>query len=87
VIGAIHGKGLVAGIQVVRAGTKEPDAELAFKVVEKAYEKGLLFFAPVGYGSATIKVAPPLVITDDMLGDGLMALREAFAEARAELGR
>jgi 4-aminobutyrate aminotransferase/(S)-3-amino-2-methylpropionate transaminase len=87
VIGAVHGKGLVAGIQVVRAGTKEPDAELAFKVVEKAYEKGLLFFAPVGYGSATIKVAPPLVITDDMLGDGLMALREAFAEARAELGR
>jgi 4-aminobutyrate aminotransferase-like enzyme len=87
VIGAIHGKGLVAGIQVVHQGSKEPDSELAHAIVERAFRKGLLFFAPVGFGNATVKVAPPLTITDDMLDDGFVALREAFAEAITDLGR
>jgi len=87
VIGAIHGKGLVAGVQLVKQGTKEPDAELASRIVEKAYQKGLLFFAPVGYGGGTVKISPPLVISDDMLADAFVALNEAFAEATAELGR
>jgi len=81
VIGAVHGRGLVAGLQVVHPGSKEPDGGLAHRIVEKAYEKGLLFFAPVGYGSATVKIAPPLVITDGMLRDGVSVLRESFAEA------
>ena len=81
VIGAVHGRGLVAGLQVVHPGGKEPDGGLAHRIVEKAYEKGLLFFAPVGYGSATVKIAPPLVITDGMLRDGVSVLRESFAEA------
>ncbi len=86
-IGAIHGKGLVAGIQMVHEGTKEPDAELAHRIVEKSYQKGLLFFAPVGFGSGTVKISPPLVISDDMLADAFTALDEAFAEATVELGR
>ncbi|NPV08727.1 MAG: aspartate aminotransferase family protein [Anaerolineae bacterium] len=87
VIGVIHGKGLVAGIQIVRPGTKDPDTDLAHKIVEKSYQKGLLFFAPVGYGAATVKIAPPLVISNDMLDDAFVALNEAFAEAIDELGR
>ncbi|MGI6208227.1 MAG: aspartate aminotransferase family protein [Anaerolineae bacterium] len=87
VIGTIHGRGLVAGIQIVKPGTKEPDAELANRIVEKSYQKGLLFFAPVGYGGATVKIAPPLVISDEMLEDAFVALNEAFAEAIEDLGR
>ncbi|MHB0878579.1 MAG: aspartate aminotransferase family protein [Anaerolineae bacterium] len=87
VIGAMHGRGLVAGVQIIRQGTKEPDAELAHRIVEKSYQKGLLFFAPVGFGSATVKLAPPLIITDAMLEDAFVALREAFAESLVELGR
>jgi len=87
VVGAIHGRGLVAAIQIVRPGTKEPDAALAHKTVEKCYQKGLLLFAPVGFGSAAIKIAPPLVIDDDMLTDGCAALREAFNEAVEASGR
>ena len=84
VIGAVHGRGLVAGIQVVHEGGKDPDAELAHRIVEKSFQKGLLFFAPVGFGSATVKVAPPLTITDAMLDDGFVALGQAFTEATAE---
>jgi len=84
VIGCVHGKGLVAGIHVVKKGGKEPDGELAFKVVERCAQKGLLFFAPVGYGGATIKIAPPLTITEPAIKDGAQALREAFEEVLSE---
>ena len=81
VIGCVHGKGLVAGLQIVRPGTKDPDPDLAHAIVERSYQKGLLFFAPVGYGGACVKVSPPLTITANAIRDGLEALGEACAEA------
>jgi 4-aminobutyrate aminotransferase-like enzyme len=48
VLGCVQGKGLVAGIQVVKPGTKSPDADMALKINEKCFHKGLLMFAPVG---------------------------------------
>jgi 4-aminobutyrate aminotransferase / (S)-3-amino-2-methylpropionate transaminase / 5-aminovalerate transaminase len=81
VIGCIHGKGLVAGLQIVRPRTKEPDHDLAHRIIEKAFQKGLLFFAPVGVGGGCVKVSPPLCITEAALRDGLQALDEACDEA------
>lgn len=86
VIGAVHGKGLVAGLHMVLAGGKEPDGELAFRVVERCYQKGLLMFAPVGFGGATIKISPPLVITADAVAEGISVLEEALVESMQELG-
>ncbi|MFB3819686.1 MAG: aspartate aminotransferase family protein [Candidatus Methylomirabilales bacterium] len=81
VIGAVHGRGLVAGLHCVRPGGIEPDGELAFAVVEHAVRKGLLLFAPVGFGGATVKIAPPLPIGEEAIRDGLAALDEAFRAA------
>ncbi|MGQ9629339.1 MAG: aspartate aminotransferase family protein [bacterium] len=80
-IGAVHGKGLVAGLHMVKPGSIEPDGDLAFEIVEKCYEKGLLMFAPVGYGGATVKIAPPLCINKEALEEGLMVIEEAIGEA------
>jgi len=80
-IGAVHGKGLVAGMMIVQPGTTEPDGDLAFAIVGRAVEKGLLFFAPVGPGGGTVKVAPPLCITAEAVRDGAQALGEAIAES------
>ena len=80
-IGRVAGKGLVAGLPCVRPGTTEPDADLAFDVVRRAMHKGVLMFAPVGFGGATIKISPPLVITEDAILESVDALEEAFAEA------
>ena len=80
-IAVVHGKGLVAGVQCVKAGSEEPDGDLAFRVVDLCYKKGLLMFAPVGFGGATVKIAPPLVITAKQLDESLAVLAEAFAEA------
>jgi len=82
VVGAVLGRGLVAGLHLVRPGTGEPDGELAFAVVERALQKGLLLFAPVGLGAATVKICPPLPIEAGAVWDGLKALGEALAEAR-----
>lgn len=80
-IGHVAGKGLVAGIACVVPGSKEPDAALAWDVVRRAVEKGVLMFSPVGYGGGTIKICPPLVITEAAIDDSFGALEEAFAEA------
>src|SRR5579883_907764 len=83
-IGRVEGKGLVAGVACVRPGGMEPDGDLAFDVVNRSIEKGVLMFAPVGYCGATIKICPPLVITEEAMRDSLAAFGEAFAEAVAE---
>ncbi len=83
-IGCVAGKGLVAGLACVRPGTTEPDSALAFDVVRRSMEKGVLMFAPVGFGMATLKICPPLVITADAIEESCGVLDEAFAEAIRE---
>ncbi len=81
--GAVDGKGLVAGIACVRPGSKEPDADLAWNIVEKSIEKGVLMFSPVGFGGGTVKICPPLVINEEALSESLDAFEEAVHEALA----
>jgi 4-aminobutyrate aminotransferase/diaminobutyrate-pyruvate transaminase/4-aminobutyrate aminotransferase/(S)-3-amino-2-methylpropionate transaminase len=83
-IGCVQGKGLVAGVTSIRPGTREPDGELAWEAVGRAIEKGVLMFSPVGFGGSTIKICPPLVITEEAVLDSLAGFEEAFAEAVAQ---
>jgi 4-aminobutyrate aminotransferase/(S)-3-amino-2-methylpropionate transaminase len=80
VLGCVQGKGLVAGIQVVKKGTKEPDAETAVEINVKCFHKGLLMFAPVGIAGECIKISPPLMITKEALEEGISVLEEACDE-------
>ena len=80
VLGVVQGKGLVAGIQCVKSGTKEPDSELAVKINERCFQKGLLMFAPVGVGGECLKIAPPLCITEEQLREGITTFAEAVEE-------
>jgi 4-aminobutyrate aminotransferase-like enzyme len=82
-LGWASGKGLVAGIQVVKPGTKTPDAATATAINVKCYQKGLLMFAPVGIGGECLKIAPPLSITKDALIEGIQVFEAACAEVLA----
>jgi len=82
-IGCVAGKGLVAGLACVKPATTEPDSALAVRVVQGAMERGVLMFAPVGFGMATVKISPPLVITEAAVDESTGVLEEAFAEAVA----
>ena len=79
VILAHHGKGLVAALHCVRPGSDEADAQLAWRVVGRAVQTGLLLFGPVGYGGASVKLAPPLVIEQDAVVEAMAVLEAAFA--------
>jgi len=80
VLGCVQGKGLVAGIQVVKQGTKTPDPEIALKINIACFHKGLLMFAPVGAEGDCIKIAPPLTIPEDALRESIQVLEEAVDE-------
>ncbi|GAB6164606.1 4-aminobutyrate--2-oxoglutarate transaminase [Thermostilla marina] len=83
-IGAVHGKGLVASLHIVKPGGFEPDAAFASRVVLRCVEKGLMLFAPVGYAGASVKICPPLTTPEDALREGIDVMAEAVAEIDAE---
>lgn len=82
-VGAVHGKGLVASLHMVKPGGIEPNAPLATDIVRRCIEKGLLMFAPVGFGGASVKVAPPLITGEEAIRESLQVLEEAIQEAVA----
>ncbi len=79
-VGMVHGKGLVAALHMVQPGGIEPNAELAWRIVLRCVEKGLMLFAPVGYAGASVKISPPLVIDEEALREGIAVLEEAIEE-------
>lgn len=79
-LACLHGKGLVAGIQVVKPGTKEPDSDIAQQVNERCFHKGLLMFAPVGVGGECLKISPPLIIPRDALEESVQVFEESVNE-------
>ena len=80
ILGCMQGKGLVAGIQVVKKGSKVPDSDTALKINEKCFHKGLLMFAPVGIGGECLKIAPPLITNEEALREGIKVFEEACDE-------
>ena len=81
VIGRVSARGLVGGLQTMKAGHKEPDSDLAHNIIERCFRKGLLMFAPVGAWGQTVKISPPLTIPREAVEEGLAVLSEAVDEA------
>ena len=77
-IGAVHGKGLVAGLHIVEPQTGAPDSGKAAELVYQCFIRGLLLFAPLGFGGATIKICPPLTTPDEGLKEGLEVLEQSL---------
>lgn len=78
-VGRAEATGLVAAIQMVpEKGSLEPDHDTAFDIVNHAVQHGLMLFGPVGSGGGTVKLSPPLCITEEQLREGLEVLEEAF---------
>ena len=70
----------MAGIQVVKPGTREPDPNLAQKINVACFQKGLLMFAPVGVAGECLKVSPPLTIPESALRESIDVFEEAVDE-------
>ncbi len=60
VVGDVRGLGLMIGVEIVRdRASRAPAPELRERILENAFERGLLL---LGCGKSTIRLAPPLVI-------------------------
>jgi 4-aminobutyrate aminotransferase len=81
-IGDIRGIGLAIGLELVKnRETREPDAELASRVVGNAIKKGLALISPIGMYHNIIRLGPPLVITEEMAMEGLDILEKSIVES------
>ncbi len=75
-VGDVRGLGLMLGIEIVRnRETKERAPELRDRVVDRAFEKGVLV---LGAGQNVIRLSPPLVITRDQADFALGTIEECL---------
>jgi len=80
-IGDVRGKGLMIGVEFVKnRQTKQPAGREVDEVLQKCFKKGVL---AISGGDSTIRIAPPLTITRELLDAGLEILSEAIAEVEA----
>jgi 4-aminobutyrate aminotransferase-like enzyme len=83
-LGDIRGQGLVLGLELVQdPGTKEPAPELAQAVVNAAWQRGLVMIAPIGMYGNVLRVAPPLVISEEQVDESLGLFEDALQAALA----
>ena len=83
-IGDVRGQGLVYGIElVVDRKKKTPAKALTKRVILEAYQRGLCLIAPIGMFGNVIRIAPPLVITEAQMHEGLDILEAAMKAAVA----
>jgi len=78
IIGEVRGRGAMQAIELVKAGTKDPNPEAMAAVIKYCQSKGVLILTAGTYGNV-IRFLPPLVISDALLKDALSVLEEAFA--------
>ncbi|WP_284986408.1 4-aminobutyrate--2-oxoglutarate transaminase [Arthrobacter sp. fls2-241-R2A-172] len=77
VVGDVRGRGAMLAIELVQAGSKEPNAELTKAVAAACLQEGVVILTCGTYGNV-IRLLPPLVISDELLIDGLEVLSAAI---------
>jgi 4-aminobutyrate aminotransferase len=81
-VGQVRGLGLMIGIEFVRDPvTRERAPELRDRVIELAFERGLL---TLGAGRNTLRLSPPLVLTPDQAGFAVDTLEECLSILQRE---
>jgi len=76
IVGDVRGRGLMIGVEIVKdQTTREYGASERDRIVEQAFERGVLF---LGCGPSTIRIAPPLIVTRDEADVAVDALEESI---------
>ena len=83
IIGDVRGKGLMIGVEFVKdLETKEPAAQEVLDIMNKCFRRGL---AIITAGKSTMRFAPPLIITHEIIDEGLEIFEGAVKEVAAQL--
>ncbi|MEB3692525.1 MAG: acetyl ornithine aminotransferase family protein [Caldisphaeraceae archaeon] len=83
IIGDVRGKGLMIGVELVRdRKTKEPAVKEIGRILNKSFKRGVLV---IGAGVSSIRIAPPLVIEEDLLAKAIEIIGEILKEENKEI--
>lgn len=77
-IGDVRGRGAMIAVELVKPGTKEPDAVSAAALARACHAAGVVVLTAGTYGNV-LRFLPPLVIPEELLVEGLDVLEDAFA--------
>jgi len=79
VIGEVRGRGLMIGMELVKdAGSKAPAKELCDRLVERAFQNGLLLLS---CGASTLRFMPPLLVTRENVDEAMTLVEASLVEA------
>jgi 4-aminobutyrate aminotransferase len=75
-VGDVRGRGLMVGVEIVKdKATKEYGNEERDRIVELAFERGMLF---LGCGPSTVRISPALVVSKDEADAAIDVLEECI---------
>jgi 4-aminobutyrate aminotransferase len=81
-VGDVRGRGLMIGIELVKdKTTREPAAALRNRVETLCFEKGLMI---LGCGETSIRLCPPLIVTEEEASVALDILEECLSQVEKE---
>lgn len=81
-VGDVRGRGLMIGVELVKdKTTREPASEVRNRVEYLAFERGLLV---LGCGETTLRLCPPLILSEEEATVAIDILEEALTQAEAE---
>jgi len=79
VVGDVRGRGLMIGIEIVEdKHSRKPAGALRERIVDMAFERGLLL---LGCGENTVRLCPPLIVTQQEMDVALDILEECLVLA------
>jgi 4-aminobutyrate aminotransferase/(S)-3-amino-2-methylpropionate transaminase len=78
-IGEVRGRGAMIAIELVGADGITPDADLTRRIAAGCHAEGVLVLTAGSYGNV-LRFLPPLVISDELLDDGLSVLEKVLAQ-------
>jgi len=84
IVADVRGKGLMLAVEFVEPGTLNPNAYATARVFEECRKGGLLVGKGGLYGN-TIRMGPPMTLTEDEAREGLAILLGAIKTVDAEL--
>jgi 4-aminobutyrate aminotransferase len=81
-VGDVRGRGLMIGIELVKdKTTREPAPELRNRLETLAFERGLMV---LGCGETTLRLSPPLIVSEQEATVALDILEEALTQMEKE---
>jgi 4-aminobutyrate aminotransferase len=82
ILGDVRGKGLMIGAEIVESKkTKAPAPKKAEEIMMRAWKRGV---AVITCGKSTIRIAPPLIITKDLVDPALEIITDTMKEVEKE---